>query len=82
MLTKCNKYTLNTRDMKTLYSLRAAKYKKYEFQSLLDFKETGDGLVKFQFKLGYAEAQLFVAVPMNSYKNVSFTVHVQQTYIK
>ena len=42
--------------------LRAAKYNKDEFQNLQDLKETSEGLVKFQFKLGYVEEQFFVAV--------------------
>ena len=41
---------------------------KNEFQNLQDLK-TGEGLAKFQFKLGYVEEQLFVAVSLNSDKN-------------
>ena len=40
---------------------------KNEFQNLQDLKETGEGLVKFQFKLGYVEKQLFLVVSVNSY---------------
>ena len=55
VLTKRSKDTLNVNDVITVYSLRVAKYNKNEFQNLQDLKETGDGLVKFQFKLGYVE---------------------------
>ena len=67
MLTKCSKDTLNINNMNTLYSLRVAKYNKNELQNLQDFKESGEGLVRFQFKIGYVEQQLFVTVSMNSY---------------
>ena len=67
MLTKCSKGTLNINNMNTLYSLRVAKYNKNELQNLQDFKESGEGLVRFQFKIGYVEQQLFVAVSVNSY---------------
>ena len=67
MLTKCSKDTLNINNMNTLYSLRVAKYNKNELQNLQDFKESGEGLVRFQFKIGYVEQQLFVAVSVNSY---------------
>ena len=67
MLTKCSKDTLNINIMNTLYSLRVAKYNKNELQNLQDFKESGEGLVRFQFKIGYVEQQLFVAVSVNSY---------------
>ena len=77
MLTKCSKDTLNINDVNTLYSLRVAKYNSNEkFKNLPDLKETGEGLVKFQVKLGYVEEQLFVAVSVNSYKNGSFMVDV------
>ena len=74
MLAICSKDTLNINDFNTLYSLRVTKCNKNE--NLLDLKETGEGLVKFQLKLGYVEEQLFVAVSVNSYKNGSFTVDV------
>ena len=67
MLTKCSKDTLNINIMNTLYSLRVAKYNKNELQNLQDFKESGEGLVRFQFKIGYVEQQLFVTVSVNSY---------------
>ena len=67
MLTKCSKGTLNINNMNTLYSLRVAKYNKNELQNLQDFKESGEGLVRFQFKIGYVEQQLFVTVSVNSY---------------
>ena len=67
MLTKCSKDTLNINNMNTLYSLRVAKYNKNELQNLQDFKESGEGLVRFQFKIGYVEQQLFVTVSVNSY---------------
>ena len=69
MLTICSK---ETNDVSTLYLLQVAKYNKNEFQNLQDLKETREGLFKFQFKLGYVEEQLFVAVSMNCYKNGSF----------
>ena len=53
--------------MNTLYSLGVAKYNKNELQNLPDFKESGEGLVRFQFKIGYVEQQLFVTVSVNSY---------------
>ena len=71
MLTKFSKDTLNINDANTLYSLRVAKYNKNEFQNLQDLEEKGEGLVRFQFKHGYVEEQLFTAVSMNSYKNGS-----------
>ena len=55
--------------MNTSYLLRVAKYNKNGFQNLQDLKETGEDLVKFQFKFGYDEEQLFVALSVNSYKN-------------
>ena len=64
MLTKCCKDTLNI-NLNTLYSLRVGKYNKIEFLNLQDLKETVEGLAKFQFKLGYVEEQLFVAVFVN-----------------
>ena len=64
MLTKCSKDTLNI-NLNTLYSLRVGKYNKIEFLNLQDLKETVEGLAKFQFKLGYVEEQLFVAVFVN-----------------
>ena len=59
MLTKCRKDTLNINDVNIFYSLRVANYNKNEFQNLKDLKETGEVLVKFQFKLGFVEEQLF-----------------------
>ena len=59
------------------YSPQVAKYNKNE-----DLKETGECLVLFKFKFGYVKELLFVAVPMNSNKNGSFMVGVQQTFIK
>ena len=76
MLTKCRKDTLNINDVNAFYSLQVAKYSKNEFQNLQDLKEMGKGLVKFQFKLGCVEEQLFVAVSMNLYKNGSFLVDI------
>ena len=67
MLTKCSKDTLNINNMITLYSLQVAKYNKNELQNLQDLKESGEGLVRFQFKIGYVEQQLFVAVSVNYY---------------
>ena len=67
MLTKCSKDTLNINNMITLYSLQVAKYNKNELQNLQDLKESGEGLVRFQFKIGYVEQQLFVTVSVNSY---------------
>ena len=64
MLTKCSKDTLNIK-LNTLYSQRVGKYNKIEFLNLQDLKETVEGLAKFQFKLGYVEEQLFVAVFVN-----------------
>ena len=74
MLTKCTKDTLCRY---TLYSLRVVKYNKSESQNLQDLKQNGEGLIKFQLKLGqlklgYHEKQFFVAVSVNSYKNGSF----------
>ena len=43
----------------TLNSVRVAKYNKNKFQNLQDFKKNREGLVKFQFKLGHVEEQLF-----------------------
>ena len=71
---KINK-TLNIIDVNTLYSILVAKYDKNTSQNLQDLKETGEGLVKFQFKLSYVEEQLFVAVSDYS-KNGSFMVDV------
>ena len=65
---------LNFNDVNALYSLRIEKYNKNEF--LQDLKETGQSLVKFHFKLGYVEEQLFVAVSGNCYKNGSVMVDV------
>ena len=69
-------------DVNTLYFLRVAKYSKNEFHNLQDLKETAEVLVKFQFKLGYVEEQLFLAVFVNSYKNGSFMVDVYITLDK
>ena len=55
---------------------RVAKYNKNEFQNLQDLKETREGLVKFQFKVGYVEEQLFVDVSVNSYRNGSFVLDI------
>ena len=55
MPTKRIKDTLNIDDVNTLYSLRVAKYNKNEFLDFQNLKETGEGLAKFQFKLGYVE---------------------------
>ena len=66
--------TLNINDVNTIYSLRVTKY--IELRNLEDLKETRQGLVNFQFKLGYVEEQLFVAVSVNSYKSSSFIVDV------
>ena len=63
-------------DVNTSYSLRVAKYNKNEYQNLQDLKETVKGLVKFQFKLGYINEQLFETVLVHSYKNGSFMVDV------
>ena len=82
MLIKSSKDTLNINNVNTLNSLRAAKYNKYEIQSLQDLKETAVGLLKFQFKLGYVEEQLFVVAYISSYKNGSFIVDVKQTFTK
>ena len=62
--------TLNINDVNTIYSLRVTKY--IELRNLEDLKETRQDLVNFQFKLGYVEEQLFVAVSVNSYKSSSF----------
>ena len=64
--------TLNINDVNTIYSLRVTKY--IELRNLEDLKETRQDLVNFQFKLGYVEEQLFVAVSVNSYKSSSFIV--------
>ena len=66
--------TLNINDVNTIYSLRVTKY--IELRNLEDLKETRQDLVNFQFKLGYVEEQLFVAVSVNSYKSSSFIVDV------
>ena len=63
-------------DANTSYSLRVAKYNKNEIQNLQDLKDTVKGLVKFQFKLGYINEQLFETVLVHSYKNGSFMVDV------
>lgn len=76
VLTKWSKDKLNISDVNKLYSLRVANNNKNEFQNLQDLKETGQGLVKFQFKLDYVEDQLFVAVSMNCYKSRSFIVDI------
>ena len=55
------RYT-NINDVNTLYSLWVAKYIKNEFQNLQDLEEAEDSLLKFQFKFGYVEEQVFVAV--------------------
>ena len=62
--------TLDINDVNTIYSLRVTKYS--ELRNLEDLKETRQDLVNFQFKLGYVEEQLFVAVSVNSYKSSSF----------
>ena len=62
--------TLNINDVNTIYSLRVTKY--IELRNLEDLKETRQDLVNFQFKFGYVEEQLFVAVSVNSYKSSSF----------
>ena len=36
----------------------------------------------FKFKHGYVEELLFVAISLNSNKNRSFMVDIQQTFIK
>ena len=59
MPTKCSKDTLYINDVNTLYSLRVTKYSKNEFQNLQNLKETGESLVKFQFKLGKAPCGCF-----------------------
>ena len=66
--------TLDINDVNTIYSLRVTKY--IELRNLEDLKETRQDLVNFQFKLGYVEEQLFVAVSVNSYKSSSFIVDV------
>ena len=66
--------TLDINDVNTIYSLRVTKYS--ELRNLEDLKETRQDLVNFQFKLGYVEEQLFVAVSVNSYKSSSFIVDV------
>ena len=76
MLIICRKDTLNVNDVNTLYSLRVAKYNKNEFQNFQDLKESRKGLVKFQFKFGYVEEHLFLAVSVNSCKNEHFVVDV------
>ena len=63
-------------DVNTSYSLRVAKYNKNEYQNLQDLKETVKDLVKFQFKLGYINEQLFETVLVHSYENGSFMVDV------
>ena len=63
-------------DVNTSYSLRVAKYNKNEIQNLQYLKDTVKGLVKFQFKLGYINEQLFETVLVHSYKNGSFMVDV------
>ena len=45
-------------------------------------KKTEEGLVKFQFKLAYVKELLFVVVPVNSYKDGSFMVHVSRNLYK
>ena len=55
---------------------RVVKYNKNEFQNLQDLKETREGLVKFQFKVGYVEEELFVDVSVNSYRNGSFVLDI------
>ena len=83
MLTKCSKETRNISDLNILYSLQVTKYNKNKFQNLQDSKEPGEGLVKFQFKLGYVEGKLFVAVSVNSLKNGSFVIDdLTNFYIK
>ena len=76
MVTKCCKDALNINNVNALYSLKVAKYNKNELQNLQGLKESGEDLVKFQFKLGYVEEQFFVAASMNSYKNGLFMVDV------
>ena len=51
VITKCSQDSLHINDVNTLYSLRVAKDNKNEFQNFQELKETGKGLVKFQFKL-------------------------------
>ena len=76
MLSKYSENILNINDVNKLYSLPEAKYSKNPFQNLQDLNETKEGLLKFQFKVGYIEEQLPVAVSVNSYKNGSFMVNV------
>ena len=76
MVTKCCKDALNINNVNALYSLKVAKYNKNELQNLQGLKESGEDLVKFQFKLGYVEEQFFEAASMNSYKNGLFMVDV------
>ena len=45
-------------------------------------KKTEEGLVKFQFKFAYVKERLFVVVPVNSYKDGSFMVHVSRNLYK
>ena len=75
-LSKCSKNKLNINNVNAYFSLQVAKYNKNDFQNLQDLIETGEGLVMFNFKLGYAEEQLFVAVSVTSNKNGSFMVDV------
>ena len=44
---------------------------KMSFKIYSYLKETGEGLVKLPFKLGYVEKQFFKTVSVNSYKNGS-----------
>ena len=76
VVTKCCKDALNINNVNALYSLKVAKYNKNELQNLQGLKESGEDLVKFQFKLGYVEEQFFEAASMNSYKNGLFMVDV------
>ena len=51
VITKCSQDSLHINDVNILYTLRVAKDNKNEFQNFQELKETGKGLVKFQFKL-------------------------------
>ena len=51
VITKCSQDSLHINDVNMLYTLRVAKDNKNEFQNFQEIKETGKGLVKFQFKL-------------------------------
>ena len=81
-LASAAKIHLVLNDINLLDSHPVAKYNKSEYQNLQDLKETGEGLVMFKFKHGYVEKLLFVAISLNSNKNRSFMVDIQQTFIK